>query len=276
MSATRGVPARGARQPARRPLDDHARPGRQRREPARVVADVLDRDAQPPPVRRGRQRERMRLPPVPARQEAPVQRLARAHRQALEPHAADLDRDDPRRLGHHALDPQPVAQRARDGEHQPQADQRPQRDGVQRPPVRAGDGLALELPAGGELMAEAQRDREVGRDVQRVPHAVGEPAADGHDRADDDDHQQAEPDGGQQHARVAREQVVGLAGQRDAVVERVAGRDEHGVGEQQREAGDAVDAGASGSCARARPRRARGCAPAAAARRAPGRRRAAR
>ena len=164
-----------------------------------------------------------------------------AHRQALEPHAADLDRDDARRLGHDALDPQPVAQRARDREHDAQADERAERDGVQRPPVGAGDGLALELPAGGELMAEGQRDRQVGRDVQRVPHPVGEPAPDGHDRADDDDHQQAEPDGGQQDARVAREQVVGLPGQRDAVVERVAGGDEHGVGQEQREARDAVD-----------------------------------
>ena len=101
-----------------------------------------------------------------------MQRLPRQAGEAVEPDAPDLDRDDARSLGHDALDAQAVAQRADGREHDPAADERRHRRGVQRPPVGLGDGLALELVAGGELVAEPERDREVRADVQRVPDAV--------------------------------------------------------------------------------------------------------
>ena len=101
------------------------------------------------------------------------------HWQAIESLAADLERDDAGGLPHHALEPQAMAQGPRDREHDPERDDRCQRRRVQRPPVRAGGGLMLELVAGGELVAERQCHREVGIEVQVVPRLVAQPAAGG-------------------------------------------------------------------------------------------------
>ena len=130
-----------------------------------------------------------------------MQRLTREHPQPVQADAPDLQRDDAGRLGHHALDPQAVAQRARHRQDDPEADERRHGRGVQRPPVRTRERLVQELVTGGELVAEAERDRDVGADVQGVPHAVGEPPAHHHHGAEHDRHEQRERDGGQQDAR---------------------------------------------------------------------------
>ena len=57
------------------------------------------------PVGRRRQRVRVRLPPQPAAQEAPLQELAARDRQAIEAPAAQDDRDDVRALGRDGDDP---------------------------------------------------------------------------------------------------------------------------------------------------------------------------
>ena len=73
------APPRGGGEGAVRPVEDHPRAGRDRAQPE--VADLLDRDPQPPPVGRGGERVRVRLPPVLAGQEAPGEELAGARLQ---------------------------------------------------------------------------------------------------------------------------------------------------------------------------------------------------
>ena len=88
------APPRRRGEGAERPLGDHARAGRDRAQRARVVAEPLDGDPQPAAVGRRRERERVRLPPAVARQEAPREELPGARLQRPEPAALDLDRGD--------------------------------------------------------------------------------------------------------------------------------------------------------------------------------------
>jgi hypothetical protein len=89
-------------------------------------------------------------------------------------------------------------------------------------------------------MAERQRDRHVGPEVQRVPRAVADPPTHEHERRRHRDGEQPERDRRQQDAGVARQQVAELAEEPDVVGERVAGGDEHRVRDDQRQAGRAV------------------------------------
>ncbi len=76
--------------------------------------------------------------------------------------------------------------------------------------TRAGRSLD-ELRAGGELVAERQRDREVGVEVQVIPGLVAQPAAGGPGRDGADPDQQQAGDGRHQHVRVAQQERRGLA-----------------------------------------------------------------
>ena len=133
-----------------------------------------------------------------------------------------------------------MAQGPRDREHDPERDDRCQRRRVQRPPVRAGGGLMLELVAGGELVAERQCHGDIRAEMHRMPRPIPEAAAHQDDRRHDHRDEDPQRDRRQQHARVAREQVAQLAAERDAVLERVTGRDERRVRDDEREARDAV------------------------------------
>ena len=226
MSATRACRRAALVSPPEGPSTITRVPGGTRRAAA-VVTELLDRDAQPTPVRRGRQGERVGLPPVPAGEEAPMQDWPESSA-AGRGRPADLKGDHAGRLGHHPLDPQPVAQRARHRQDDAKADERRQRQRVQRPPVRARDRLAQELVTGGQLVAEAERDRDVGAHVDGVPHPVGEPPADRHHRGDHDRHEQGEGDRRQQDPRVAGQQIARLARDGDVVGQGVAGGGQHG------------------------------------------------
>ena len=123
----------------------------------------------------------------------------------------------------------------------------------------------------------ASATAEVRVEVQEVPGLVAQPAPDRDRGRDDDGDEQREPGDRGDHAGIAGDQPVELVEQRDPVADRVAGRDQRGVREQQRErdaAVDAVDDGEPLEARRCAP--AAGCGRAAAARRARGRRRAAR
>src|SRR4051812_28904761 len=83
-----------AREGAIRSLRHDARSALDALDPARIVAAVLDGDAQVLTVWRGRQRERMRAPPAATAQEAPDEVLARKRGELVEVPAGDVQRDD--------------------------------------------------------------------------------------------------------------------------------------------------------------------------------------
>lgn len=93
-------------------LDRDPGSSRQAGEREAVVAEVLDRDAQPVAVGQAGHRVRVSLPPQPADQKAPLQELPARQREAIKPPAAQHDRDDTRPLVDDLVHAQPVAQRA--------------------------------------------------------------------------------------------------------------------------------------------------------------------
>ena len=119
----------------------------------------------------------------------------------------------------------------RDGEPVPQH-QDEHREVHRGPPEPRGQ-VADEGRAVGELMAERQRDRQVGVQVQEVPRLVAHPAAGGAHR-DDPDAEQKEPGhGGHQHVGVLGEQRRALAHHVGVRGGRVAPHDEQAVRDHQ-------------------------------------------
>ena len=208
MSATRGAAGAARGERAERALGDHARARAAARAGRRVKSpSVLDRDAQPPAVGRGRERERMRLPPAVAREEAPGKNWpARAPRRSSATPPISSETTPGATSG--------TTRSTRSRWRRPRASGTPSREptsaasvaDVERATSRRGrPALPDEVRAGGELVAERQRDREVGVEVHEVPRLVAQPAADDRDRADDDADQQHEPGGRREHARDSRE-----------------------------------------------------------------------
>ena len=155
--------------------------------------------------------------------------------EVLEPGAADLQRDDARRLLDHPLDPQPVARVAPGGHADPEHDDGRQRAEVERLPVGARGRVAHELAPGRDLVAEGERDREVRVEVDEVPRLVAQPPPHDHERADDDRDEDDQPGERGDDAGIAAQQPPDLGRQRHAVADRVAGRDRRGVDDQQRQ-----------------------------------------
>ena len=165
------------RERAERALGDHARPGRDGAQRRGVVAEPLHGDPQAAAVGRRRQRERMRLPPAVAGEEAPGEELAGLRAQRPQAPAADLHRHDAGRLLDDPDHPQPVIEAAGDRQADPEHHDRRQRGAVERVPVGARAGLADELRARRELVAEGQRDPQVRVEVDEVPGLVASAAA---------------------------------------------------------------------------------------------------
>ncbi len=170
-----GAPPCRCGEAAERALGDDPRPDRDRPHPRRVVARGLDADPERPPVRRGRERERMRRPPEPTGEEAPEEELARAGSEAVEAAARHPDRRDGRPLRDHLGDSQPEAQRRHDrSEHA----EREQRERAEEQDAPVGRGVRVErrvdVAAGRDLVEPGERDRRVGRQVHRVPELVRE------------------------------------------------------------------------------------------------------
>ncbi len=99
----------------------------------------------------------------------------------------------------------------RTGVDEPVPDDRRGHRGVERRPGDPGGPVVDEVGAGRELVAERQRDREVGVEVQVVPGLVAHPAAGGPGRDDADPDQQQPGDRRHEHVRVAQQQRRGLA-----------------------------------------------------------------
>ena len=159
ISATRGRRRAAVVKPPNGPSAITRVPGRERAQAGGVVADALDRDPQPQAVRRRRERERVRLPPAVAGEEAPEEELARARARA--------GRAGGRRS---ATDTTPGASSTTRSTRRPwrrlratgSTSRKPtiarQRGDVEAGPVGARQRLADERGAGGELVAERERD----------------------------------------------------------------------------------------------------------------------
>ena len=166
--------------------------------------------------------------------------------EAVEAHAADLEGDDARRLGHDPADVQPVAPGDGDRQRHAQADEGGQGEHVEADPRRPRDGLVLELVPRGELVGEGQRHGDVGEQVDAVPGPVRQaPAHDGRRRGHHHE-QQHEAARRREHPRVVAEQRPQLGDGADPVLEGVPRRDERRVGEDEGQHGDPAHAVGAG------------------------------
>ena len=121
------------------------------------------------------------------------------------------------------------------GHPEPEQHDGGERRDVQALPVGAGGRVADELAPGGDLVAEGERDRQVRVEVDEVPRLVAQPPPHDHERAHHHRDQDHEPGDRRDDAGIAAQQPPDLLRQRDAVAERVAGRDRRGVHDQQRQ-----------------------------------------
>src|SRR5438552_1048602 len=160
--------------------DPHAGP--QPRQVRRVVTDDLDGQPQPLPVRRGGQRERVRLPPAAAGQEPPAEVLAGPRPQLRQPPAADVDGHHVGRFRYHLGDHQPVAEVEPERRQHPAPGKAADDEGVQRGPVPPAEVPAGQLLPVGELVAVAEQQDQVRGQVQEVPRLVGQYPPDRADR----------------------------------------------------------------------------------------------
>ena len=216
-----------------RPLDRDARSGRDPRQVAAVVAEILDGDAQQIALRRRRQRIRMRLPPQPAAQEPPLEELAAGHGQPVEPAPAHQHGDHARPLRRHALHADSVAQRPPQREPDPRRHHHGERAGPQQRPPRPRDRMAGERGAGVDLVRERQEKREVGVEVHGPPRLVGEAPARQPVRREAGGEQQQRARGGGDDSGIGPQQLPEPVQHAVARRPRVAGRDQDGVREQQ-------------------------------------------
>jgi hypothetical protein len=102
---------------------------------------------------------------------------------------------------------------------------------VQGIPVGSGERVADELRAGGELVAEGERDRQVGVEMDEVPRLVAQTAP--HGGGDRDADQQHESGRRRDHAGELLDQPARLLEHAGPVGDRVAGGDQRGVGDEQ-------------------------------------------
>ena len=136
-------------------LSGDACAGSDLREPAREVAERLDRDPKRAAVRRLRQREGVRSPPALPVQETPEEELAGPCVEPVQAASRDSERDDARALGDDFRDAQAVAQRAQGRTDDPEGEEQAERAEVQRAPVIGRDPIEHELVAGRDLVNHA-------------------------------------------------------------------------------------------------------------------------
>lgn len=104
---------------------------------------------------------------------------------------------------------------------------------VKRAPVPHERGVAGEVDAGGQLVAECEHHRQIGVEMDEVPGFVGELASCDGDRQRRDSDEESERDDRRQQALVARDEVSQLAGNVLAVSKLVTKRLKHGVTDEQ-------------------------------------------
>ena len=230
-SSSAGLAAARARREERAegPLreDPGARP--ERAQHVARVADVADRDPHQVVARQRRQRVRVRLPPQPAGEEPPAEELARGGVELAQVPSADIDRNGAVRLFAHARHDPAVAGEVADRDDDPVPDDQRRGRDVQQFPGEPGGRVLDEGGAVGELVAERQRDRQVGVEVQVVPGLVAEPTPQRPQRGEPHPEQQEVADGRHQHVGVGGEQRRRLADHVRVRGQRVAPDDEQHV-----------------------------------------------
>src|SRR6202521_921015 len=142
-------------------------------QPAAIVADALDGEAEKAVVERSRERERVGPPPAVARQETPPEILAGARLELTQLAAGDIERNHARGLGNDLRHAQLVAkahpQRMTDAEGEEAEANRH----VQSNPVPAGNGVIGEVGPDRQLVSEGEGNRQVGVEVQKPPGLPG-------------------------------------------------------------------------------------------------------
>src|SRR5450759_2307654 len=115
--------------------------------------------------------------PAVAREEAEAEPLAGPDWEPIKIAAGDVERSYPGPFLDHVGDAEPVP--PRNCSRLPEAEdrQRAECDHVQSDPEEAGDLVGREVHADGQLMQEAERDREVDVQVNGVPGFVRRPTA---------------------------------------------------------------------------------------------------
>ena len=141
----------------------------------------------------------------------------------------------PGRLLAHRGHPELMAQAADDRSDDPEQDHDPSGRGPDGDPHRPGERVADERPAGGDLVGERQCQPEVGVEVDDPPGLVLEVPPRQLDRGDPRHHQKPEADRGGQKVRIGGEEEPELAEHAHLGRLRIAERDEHDVGGDQRQ-----------------------------------------
>src|ERR1700720_2641475 len=157
-------------------LDRNPRARVEALQPAAIVADALDGEAQKAVVEGSRKRERVGPPPALARQETPPEILAGARLELIQLAPCDIERNHARGLGNDLRYAQLVAkahpQWMTDAEgEEAEADRH-----VQSNPVPAGNGVIGEVRPDRQLVSEGEGDGQVGVEVQKPPGLPGQPA----------------------------------------------------------------------------------------------------
>src|ERR1035437_718572 len=111
--------------------------------------------------------------PAVAREEAEAEPLAGPNWELIEIAAGDVKRRYPGRFLDHVGDAEAVPPRDRSRLAEAEDRQRAERDHIQSDPEEARDLVGREVHAHGQLVQEAERDREICVQVNGVPGFIG-------------------------------------------------------------------------------------------------------
>ncbi len=226
-------------QPAVGALDEHPRPGPQRRQPGRGVTDRGGGQPERVAVRSGGQRVGVGPGPPAAVEEAPGEELPAASGEPVQVAALEVHAGHRRRLLDDVADDQAVPV-GPDHRHQHAEDEhRGQRGAVHAPPEDGRGRAPGEVRTGPQLVGERQAGAEVGVEVQQVPGLVAQSPPGSPDRGHHDHAQREGAGRGQQHAGGVQDLVEEGADEAVAGVGQVvAGDDQQDVGDHQVERGE--------------------------------------
>ena len=222
MSRTFGPRPTRAGQDAVGTLDEDARPDRHALEgPDQSPSSLIVIRSQAPlgadEIENG-----MGAPPAVAGQEPPHEVLAGPDRELVEVAPGDVDREDAGALLDDVRDAQPMPRGQPDRLADAEDEDERGGDDVERDPVADRDRVVDEVGADEDLVEEAERDREVGVEVEPVPRLVRQAAARGTDRGDRHEPEQRAADDRHQDVRVGRHERDASVDDVAAVAERIA------------------------------------------------------
>ena len=187
------------------PLDEDSGPGLEPAYRLAIVPRGLYGQAHHGWPGQGRQRIRVRLPPQPLCQEAPLEKLPAGYRQTVDPAAPANDRVHARRLLFDTLDAQLVTSAPQQGDNEAVRDHQPRRSCPRHSPNSPSQGMADKRRPRRYLVREGKGEGHVGVEVHHPPCFVLEPMTGDPNRRDGDHDEQAERDSGGQD--------IGIGGQ---------------------------------------------------------------